>query len=294
MERRPCVLGFIFFMVWIFLLSYSSPLFPQMPAEQERKTGAPSKESALKGPALSGFLRDISVSPGPQGVKIELVGDGLVFSYRTFKLSQPPRFVIDFPNVFSSYPKKIIALNHPLLTEIRFGQHSDKLRLVFAFPGAETPPFEIERKDKGLVLWIGKGKKDSGEARKAMEERREIPIEAPPEGKGVPEKVPVTGAAPQEEKKEGSQEPGIREETRTAYSGAKISLDYVNADIRNIFRLLAEAGKVEIIPAPEVRGTITLRLIEVPWDEALDSILNVHNLKKVRDGNRIRIFPQPK
>ena len=226
---------------------------------------------------------------------MELIGDGLISAYQSFNLSHPPRLVIDFPNIFSSYPKKFINVNRSLLTDIRFGQHPDKLRMVLAFPGAEVPFYEIRKESKGLTIWIGKVEKEPAEPQKPIpEEKKEPPVMSPSEGKSLPEKAPVAAALPQEkipeEKKGIAQETKTKEEPKALYSGTKVSLDYVNADIRNIFRLLAEAGKVEIIPAPEVRGTITLRLIDVPWDEALDAILNFHNLRKIQEGKKIRIL----
>jgi hypothetical protein len=251
-------------MGWLLMLLSSPPLFSQAPTEYGRKKGSNNKNYPI-----SGFLRDVVVLSKAQGAKVELTGDGLTSAYQTFKLSKPPRLVVDFSGVVSSYPKKFLDLNYPMLTDIRFGQHPDKLRLVFTFPGTEVPSFEIERKSEGLVLWIGKIEKES-------------------------EKPSITGSAPQEktgeERNEISQESKTKDETKITYSGAKISLDYVNADIRNIFRFLAESGKVEIVPDPEVRGTITLRLTEIPWDEALDAILNISNLRKVQEGKKIRIL----
>jgi hypothetical protein len=283
-------------MGWILFFILSTPLFSQAQAEYGKKAAAGLKEPDIKPPSASGFLRDVVVIHGTQGVKVELIGDRLVSAYQSFTLSQPPRLVIDFPNVFSSYPKKFIALNHSLLTDIRFGQHPGKLRVVFTFPGTEGPSLEIAKESKGLTIRVGKVEEDSaGPPKLISEEKKKKPVKTPWERKSIPEKPPVPAVISEEkipeEKKGIAQETKTKEETTAVYSGTKISLDYVNADIRNVFQLLAEAGKVEIIPAPEVRGTVTLRLIAVPWDEALDAILKFHNLRKIQEGNKIRILP---
>lgn len=78
---------------------------------------------------------------------------------------------------------------------------------------------------------------------------------------------------------------------RRGYSGRRIDLDVLDADIHNILRLLAEVGGVNIIAADDVSGQITLRLLNVPWDQALDVILQAKGLGMVRRGNLIRVAP---
>lgn len=66
------------------------------------------------------------------------------------------------------------------------------------------------------------------------------------------------------------------------YSGRKISLDFKEADIQDVLRILAEVGGVNIIASDDVKGKITIRLIDVPWDQALDIILITMGLGKVQ------------
>jgi type IV pilus assembly protein PilQ len=75
------------------------------------------------------------------------------------------------------------------------------------------------------------------------------------------------------------------------YRGKKISLDFQDADIIPIFRLLGDISGYNIVVNPAVKGNITLKLINVPWDQALDIILRTFSLAKVVDGNIIRIVP---
>ena len=75
------------------------------------------------------------------------------------------------------------------------------------------------------------------------------------------------------------------------YSARKLSLDFKDADIKNILRLIAEVSDLNIIVADEVTGKITMRLVDVPWDQALEIILRSKNLGQRRDGNVIRIAP---
>ncbi len=75
------------------------------------------------------------------------------------------------------------------------------------------------------------------------------------------------------------------------YSGRRIDLDLKDADIHNILRLLADVGKVNIVTADDVSGSITIRMRNVPWDQALDVVLQAKGLGMVRSGNLIRVAP---
>jgi type IV pilus assembly protein PilQ len=76
---------------------------------------------------------------------------------------------------------------------------------------------------------------------------------------------------------------------KKAYYGQPISLDLKDADINNVIRLLADVSNLNIVATDDVQGTITLRLFDVPWDQALDIILQVQSLESVREGNVVRI-----
>ena len=75
------------------------------------------------------------------------------------------------------------------------------------------------------------------------------------------------------------------------YTGEKISLDFQNADINDILRLIAEVSGLNIIAGPDVKGTVTTRMVDVPWDQALDIILKINGLGQEREKNIIRVAP---
>jgi type IV pilus assembly protein PilQ len=79
--------------------------------------------------------------------------------------------------------------------------------------------------------------------------------------------------------------------TENKYNGKKISLDFQDADIVPIFRLLADISGYNIVVSPEVKGKLTMKLLNVPWDQALDIILKTFSLGKTVENNIIRIAP---
>jgi type IV pilus assembly protein PilQ len=76
------------------------------------------------------------------------------------------------------------------------------------------------------------------------------------------------------------------------YTGQKISLVFDDADIRNILQLIAEVSDLNIIAGDDVKGTMTLRLVDVPWDQALQLIMDIKGLGMLREGNVVRIMPK--
>jgi type IV pilus assembly protein PilQ len=84
------------------------------------------------------------------------------------------------------------------------------------------------------------------------------------------------------------------EDGSKAYMGRLISLDLQDTDIDNALRIIAEVSNLNIIASDDVSGKVTLRLIDVPWDQALDVILKTNGLDQVTEGNVIRIAPVAK
>ena len=78
------------------------------------------------------------------------------------------------------------------------------------------------------------------------------------------------------------------------YKGARMTLDFANADIRNILKLIGEISKRNIVWGPEVKGTVSMRLKNVPWDQALSLLLEINNLGTRVQGNIIWITTKAK
>ena len=75
------------------------------------------------------------------------------------------------------------------------------------------------------------------------------------------------------------------------YTGKKISLDFQDIEVRRVLQLLADFTGVNIVASDSVQGNITLRLKDVPWDQALDIIMKAKNLDKRKNGNVIWVAP---
>ncbi len=70
----------------------------------------------------------------------------------------------------------------------------------------------------------------------------------------------------------------------------RITVDFTNADIRDVLQIMALKGKVNIVASPEVAGTVTIHLADVPWENALDTIVRTYGLTYEQEGNIVHVF----
>lgn len=84
------------------------------------------------------------------------------------------------------------------------------------------------------------------------------------------------------------------EKTRVKYTGERLSLNFQDIEIRSVIAILAEFTGQNMVAGEDVTGNITLKLDDVPWDEALDFIMMTKELGKYQTGNVILISPLDK
>jgi len=147
-------------------------------------------------------------------------------------------------------------------------------------PKPEVEP-KVEAVPKAEVVPKAEEEPKPEVAPKAEPKPPEVAAPAPVEKPDIPEKKIPPEVKPVAAK--------VVRPVVTPYTGAKISLDFKDADIHNIFRLIAEVSNLNIITSEDVKGKITIRLVNVPWDQALDVILLTKNLIKIEEGNVLRI-----
>ena len=76
------------------------------------------------------------------------------------------------------------------------------------------------------------------------------------------------------------------------YKGGRVTFNFQDIPVRSVLQLLADVSGTNIVASDSVQGNVTLRLVNVPWDQALDVILRAKNLDKRTDGNVIWVAPQ--
>lgn len=239
---------------------------------------APVPAPAPQAEAKASKILDIQPSAKGETTEIVFVGNGPIGDYNAFKLSNPARLVIDIWGVGNLYPSNQVEINTKQVSRLRIGQHPDKIRFVIdSKDPSEVPSYELKREGNKLIATLGA----PGEL---------VTVQAPQPEKVAPGKVITLG-----EKEISTVEvPPEALGYKKRYTGRKISLDFKDADVHNILRLIADVSGKNIIAGEDVKGKITVRMLNVPWDQALDVILESLGLGKVSLNNIIRVAPAEK
>ncbi len=172
---------------------------------------------------------------------------------------------------------------------------------IFFAPGAT---YEVNKRDKVVVVsFPKKANGGKGAVVAELKEKRTQAASSPKAGPAVssPEKAGEEAPAPAsgEAAAPGAQEkrmPGwgfitFESGGGRKFIGQRISLDFKDADLSNVFRIIAEVSNLNIITTDDVKGKVSLRLVNVPWDQALDIVLKSKNLGAKQEGNILRIAP---
>lgn len=219
-----------------------------------------------------------------------LIADMAEISEYSLKKTAPSEYVLRIKN--SSLDSGAIAtvLAPPAGGKIRsarpVSEGSDVLVRIFAAPDAELQAASRA----GKILVRDSSAQDSDSMRAQFAPPAE---EKTAEGAAKKDAAEKSAAVKTPEVKE----PEIDSEVSSLlvdipkYTGRLISLDLQDTDIDNALRIIAEVSNLNIIASDKVTGKVTLRLIDVPWDQALDVILKTNGLDKVQEGNVIRIAP---
>ncbi|KAF1691978.1 type IV pilus secretin PilQ [Pseudoxanthomonas koreensis] len=80
---------------------------------------------------------------------------------------------------------------------------------------------------------------------------------------------------------------------KQGYSGRPVTFNFQDVPVRTVLQLIAEESNLNIVASDTVTGNVTLRLVNVPWDQAMDIVLRAKGLDKRRDGSVVWVAPQP-
>lgn len=208
---------------------------------------------------------------GPQLVRLVLENTG-ISDYRKHPLitnrfeSAVDRIV---PSV-SKTGKNIAHIDIHLRQEVPYQAEQDGDRVYIRFEPSSVPPQPARLTAAGTGV---------GEKPVAVK---------PPETPVSP--APSFGAPPENAAIDSRRSDTYRSEVPKVYTGEKIAFDFFDTDIRNVFKIIGDISGENFAVDPGVTGKVTLNLGKpVPWDQALDLVLRMNGLDKVREGNIIRI-----
>ena len=253
---------------------------------------------------LAQTLTRIDVQRGTDNIRVVISGDGRL-AHEVTQLDER-RLMIDIPGVASAIRKPVISVNHQILKQVRLGYHADRVRVVLDL--AEKAAYSVESQGANLIVTLREGAAtgtgadshpNRGEALETIES--ENPAMSPVHSDATSRlaqwtmakvrrastkfhvrPVQLTSEANGGEKTTPKEDLVVGE---TRYIGRRISLDFQQADISNVLRLIAEVSGFNMVVGEGVKSKVTMKLVSVPWDQALDMILKMNGLGKIRQSN---------
>ncbi len=265
---------------------------------EESAQAQQTKTSAV--PSETGNIISLESEILPEQLNI-IIQSNEKIQYSAYKLTDPERLVLELDNTTPGNYQSPIVVDQGIVRKVTpvFFPESNTTRIEIALDnpteynivkiGEESVSVEIKNKPEEEAESFEKlmsegAPREEATQRQEFEEASVRPDNASP----TTESLLLAGKEPL--KAEGEEEEFIfTEKAKKVYSGQKISLDFQKADVKNILRSLAEVSGLNIITTPEVSGTVTMRLTNVPWDQALDIILANNKLGMEQEGNIIRI-----
>jgi type IV pilus assembly protein PilQ len=277
-----------------------------MPSIAE-STDSPAVDSSMPssregGPAQT--LTRIDVQRGTDDIRVVISGDGTL-AHEVTRLDER-RLVIDIPRVVSAIRKPVMSVNHQILKQVRLGYHADKVRVVLDLAGKAV--YSVEPQGANLIVTLREGDDtniaastdpfhgetgetiETGNATMPQVQADVSPRLAQRTMATVRRSSPKFHLRPVQmlSGTEGSEKSTPKDDLalgETRYIGRRISLDFQQADISNVLRLIAEVSGFNMVVGEGVKSKVTMKLVSVPWDQALDMILKMNGLGKMRQGN---------
>ena len=240
--------------------------------------------------------------PGPQ-TTVRIKGTGELH-YLSSRLDSPPRLVLDFADTRLEVARMKVSSEYAPVLDVRMGQpNPGQSRIVIDL--AKSVPFSAQTDGSEVTIFFTTTAAPStATAVHAVKQpaRRATAVKVPnmplPDyltGTDIGFARPASGpAAPEAQNPPAAdaQAPAPAPMPEKRYTGDPISVNLKDVDLKDFFRLIHEISGLNVVLDPSVRGTVTLVLDEVPWDQGLDIVLRNNGLTKEIDGNVLRIATQ--
>ncbi len=247
--------------------------------------------------AAPASVTDCELLVADDGVRVEITAEG-EFVHRAFRVDDPPRFVLDVMGAVRGNGAGTLSGDDEWLKSVRTSQYAVEPRPItrVVLDLVHETPVRVERTANGLALVLGERRSSDAEAR--LRTTQADPSVDPERPAGMPPVVfeQAPDRLPDEPSLDHWTQQGglgtIAEPQRRDEDGSyarTMSINMQNADIRTILRAIADFSGRNIISAPDVQGTVTVALTDVPWREALTVILRANGFGFVEENGILRV-----
>lgn len=271
----------------------SEPVAEVKAVEIAPPASVPKEVTPVKPLSPAKTLTAIDVQRQDEGLLVVITGDGEL-SYQVMRLDGN-RLILDLPGVVNGTKRHAIPVGHQMVRQIRIGMHQlpqPKLRLVLDLERAV--PYTIDKSGSQLrVMLSGRatmpGSQDAAAPPRSTPPAAEMPVTENTRRSvpvPVPERLKLLDSMPSlAQPKTGDSGNGGAPAGGERFSGKRISLDFQDAEISSVLRLIADVSNLNMVVGESVKAKVTLKLLNVPWDQGLDLILKLNNLGQIREGN---------
>ncbi|MFQ5655930.1 MAG: type IV pilus secretin PilQ [Candidatus Methylomirabilales bacterium] len=264
----------------------TTPTLPQAAAQTQATTTA------------QGWVEGVDYQPKDDHVEMFIRTRGEV-TFQVSEVSSPPGLILDVGGaLIGAQAAKVLDVREVPgpVRRIRATQHrlepEGVVRIAADLKGQVS--YEALQTPEGISLTLRgvPGPSQSTEQAAQFEEPIPTPEVSPtPQGAapfGEPPLAPASPLMPPAAQLPPAPEasPG---EFVVSDGPARLSMDFKDADINNLLRIIAEVSGQNVVSGQDVKGKVTVRLVDVPWDQALDNILRINGFGYVREGNIIRV-----
>lgn len=245
-------------------------------------------------------LKDFKVTSTPNTTTISILASSTIDKYTVDTIAgatdRPPRMYIDINDVKIN---ELVKEKHigTSVAQVRVAPKEKAVRIVFDSASAELFKYTVSPTPTGLNVVIDEApivpgqsqvkSKSSGKSQ-ASDSTLDALI-------GSSQQLLKSGSEKAADKTPAAKTATLENDfSFSGYNKQRISVDFYKIDIHNVFRLFRQITDLNIIVDEEVQGSLTLALNDVPWDFALDIILNLMDLKKEEKFHTIVIYPSKK
>lgn len=293
--KYVCTCAVVIFVIFFCLgCATSPPQEKKVTVETTKKPETfPSKITAASTAPGKNRLLDVNISEQTDEIDITLFGDGPLKNYQMQRVGEN-QFVLELGDMQKTAPLP------PLPTT------SDKIRLTFRdsasanglqIVGTLKAPFEryflSPINDNGLMLRLAMTRETAKTAYPGVSSPPQRTLSSMATGRtGSRSGLPPAGEPTSPLSSALKSDHGVS--LKKTFTGKPISLDLLDADIKNVLRLIADITGTNMVIDPGVSGQVTLKVEQVPWDQVLDLILSMNDLAEDKVGNVIRIATRAK
>jgi type IV pilus assembly protein PilQ len=263
--------------------------------------------------ARAPYISSVTVSHVGQQTTVRISGSRDL-RFRASRLSRPPRLVLDFAGTKLDVPRNAVRSEYAPVAGVRMGHpYPGRSRVVIDL--TKFTPYHVQTDGSNLTIsFHAAGSEPSSSSIQAPARgippvvsvppmplpawltRADLAFAMPVPQPPAPETADRTAKADKADKAETAEpDPAAPQTDGTAvkkYTGEPISVNLKDVDLKDFFRLIHEISGLNVVLDPSVKGSVTLVLDNVPWDQALDIVLENNGLAKELDGNVLRIVTQ--